>query len=140
MTISFLLMVDENIFFLIFLLVNDYRGDVLVTTNVSGQLEVNNIKPTKTVATSKRWKTKTWVTVIGSKFHQRNRKVWTIIFISHYEFSNFQKANRNAPKMKFALQVDSAYLHISNFDKRHFLLNKFNHLRMIYFWQNLERC
>ena len=56
-------MVDENIFFLIFLLVNDHRGDVLVTTNVSGQLEVNNIKPTKTVATSKRWKTKTWVTV-----------------------------------------------------------------------------
>ena len=56
-------MVDENIFFLIFLLVNDHRSDVLVTTNLSGQLKVDNIKPTKTVVTSKIWKTKTSVTV-----------------------------------------------------------------------------
>ena len=62
MTMYFL-QIAEKKFVLIFLLVNDHRGDVLVTTNVSGQLDVNYIKPMKTVAISKTWKTKTSVTV-----------------------------------------------------------------------------
>jgi hypothetical protein len=42
----------------VFLLVNNYHGDVLVTTNVSGQLETDHLKPTKKVVKSKQWKTK----------------------------------------------------------------------------------
>ena len=55
--------VDENKYFLILLLVNNHNGNVLVTTNVSGLLEINHLKPRKTVVVSKKWKTKTLVTV-----------------------------------------------------------------------------
>ena len=54
---------DENKFFAVFLLVNNYHGDVLVTTNVSGQLEFEHLKPTKKVVKSKQWKTKKWLSV-----------------------------------------------------------------------------
>jgi hypothetical protein len=54
---------DENKFFLIFLLVNTHHGDVLVTTNVSGQLEIKHLKPSKTFLMNKKWKTTKSVTV-----------------------------------------------------------------------------
>ena len=54
---------DENKFFAAFVLVNNYHGDVLVTTNVSGQLEIEHLKPTKKVVKSKKWKTKKWFSV-----------------------------------------------------------------------------
>ncbi|CAB3992609.1 uncharacterized protein LOC113676378 [Paramuricea clavata] len=54
---------DENKFFAVFVLVNNYHGDVLVTTNVSGQLEIDHLKPTKKVVKSKKWKTKKWLSV-----------------------------------------------------------------------------
>ena len=55
--------VDENKYFLIFLLVNNHNDDVFVTTNVPGLLEINHLKPGKTVVVGKKWKTKTSVTV-----------------------------------------------------------------------------
>ena len=55
--------VDENKYFLILLFVNNHNDDVLVTTNVSGLLKINYLKPAKTVVVSKKWKTKTSVTV-----------------------------------------------------------------------------
>ena len=63
MTISFLQIADENRFFIIFLLVNGHRRDVLVTANLSGQLEVNRIKPTKMLSKSKIVKTRTSLTL-----------------------------------------------------------------------------
>ena len=54
---------DENKLFAMFVLVNNYHGDVLVTTNVSGQLEIDHLKPTKTMVKSKQWKTKKWLSV-----------------------------------------------------------------------------
>ncbi|CAB4021189.1 Hypothetical predicted protein, partial [Paramuricea clavata] len=54
---------DESKFYVVIVLVNNCRGDVLVTTNVSGQLKIDHLKPTKTVVKSKRWKTKKWLSV-----------------------------------------------------------------------------
>ncbi|XP_028412359.1 uncharacterized protein LOC114535177 [Dendronephthya gigantea] len=48
---------DENKFFLVFVLVNNYHGDVFVTTNVSGKVEKFNLKPGNRVVKSKKWKT-----------------------------------------------------------------------------------
>ncbi|XP_028412377.1 uncharacterized protein LOC114535195 [Dendronephthya gigantea] len=48
---------DENKFFLVFILVNNYHGDVLVTANVSGKFAKFNLKPTNRVVKSKKWKT-----------------------------------------------------------------------------------
>ena len=42
---------------------NDHRSDVVVTTNVSGQLEIDNLKPTETIMKNKKWITKTSFTV-----------------------------------------------------------------------------
>ena len=56
---SFLLhFVDKRNFFIVFLLVNKYRGEVLITTNVSGRLKSFHLKPTKTVVKIRRWKTR----------------------------------------------------------------------------------
>ncbi|XP_028418292.1 uncharacterized protein LOC114543560 [Dendronephthya gigantea] len=49
---------DENKFFLLFLLVNIYPGDVSVTANVSDKLEKFDLKPTRRALMTKKWKTK----------------------------------------------------------------------------------
>ena len=54
---------DQSKYFMSFVLVNDHHGDVIVTTNISGQLEIDNLKPTETVLKSKKWVTKKFVSV-----------------------------------------------------------------------------
>ena len=55
--------VDQSKYFISFVLVNDHHGNVIVTTNVSGRMEIDNLKPKATVMKKMKWVTKKLVTV-----------------------------------------------------------------------------
>ena len=42
---------------------NDHHGDIIATTNNSGQIEIDNLKPTETVLKTKKWVTKKFVAI-----------------------------------------------------------------------------
>ena len=54
---------DQSKYFVSFLLINDHHGNVIVTTDVSGQVEIDNLKPKATVLKRMKWVTKKVVTV-----------------------------------------------------------------------------
>ena len=55
--------VDQSKYFISFLLVNDHHNNVIVTTKVTGQVEIDNLKPEATVMKDMKWVTKKLVTV-----------------------------------------------------------------------------
>ena len=55
--------VHQSKYFMFFVRVNDHHSDVIVTTDISGQIEFDNFKPTETVLKTKKWVTKKFVTV-----------------------------------------------------------------------------
>ena len=54
---------DENNFFVVFIVENDHHADVIVRTNISGILEVDHLKPKEFLTKRKKWKTKKSLTV-----------------------------------------------------------------------------
>ena len=49
---------DENRFFVVFVVENDHNADVTVRTSISGMLEVDHLKPKEILTKGRKWKTK----------------------------------------------------------------------------------
>ena len=58
MILSLSQFLDENSFFVVFVVENDHNANVTVRTNISGMLEVGHLKPKEILTKSKKWTTK----------------------------------------------------------------------------------
>ena len=63
MIVYFSHFLDQNVFFIVFIVENVHDNDVIVRTNISGNLEVDYLKPKAILSKSKNLKTKTSLSV-----------------------------------------------------------------------------